>query len=128
MNKMLVALSITLGALALGGCSASQLSPGAQKVIISGQKAPKGCKYVGLVTANQGNFFTGGFTSNQNLQEGAFNDLRNQAYKMGGNRVVLLMSHAASTGGGGAYSGTGMGADSETNVAITGSVYRCPNQ
>ena len=126
-KKIIIASAVTAaaaGTLLLGGCSAQQLSPAAQKVMVTNQKAPSNCKFLGSVTSNQGNFFTGGFTSNQNLQEGSFNDLRNKAAAMGGNRVVTLMSTAASTGGG--VNGTGAG--SETNVALTGNVFKCPNQ
>lgn len=128
MRKSLIALGFAAAAaslLVLSGCSATQLSPAARKVMITNnQKIPKGCKYLGSATANQGNFFTGGFTSNKNLQQGSFNDLRNQAATMGGNRVVLLMSHAANTGG---WS-NGSGSMQETNVALTGNVYKCRHQ
>jgi hypothetical protein len=132
MKKLSSLAIVAIAALGLAGCAATKLSPAAQRVMVTSQKAPKSCKYLGMATANQGNFFTGAYTSNQNLQSGAFNDLRNQAAKMHGNRVVLLMSHAADTtsGGGVGIGGIGGGALSgqETNVAITGNIYRCPNQ
>lgn len=115
-------------AVGLVGCSSIPLQPNANKVMVTNDQNHKGCKFVGTATSNQGNFFTGGFTSNQNLQEGAFNDLRNQAANMGGNRVILLMSTAASTGSGGVVNGTGSYGSQETNVALTGNVFSCPNQ
>lgn len=118
--------ALATGLVLLSGCAATQtLSPGAKKVLITNnQKVPKGCKYLGSATSNQGNFFTGGFTSNQNLQQGSFNDLRNKAAAMGGNRVILLMSHAANTGS----MSNGSGGVQETNVSNTGNVYKCRGQ
>jgi len=117
----------------LGGCAADKLTvPGAQKVLVTHQSAPKNCKYLGEVTANQGNFFTGAWTSNANMQEGAYNELRNKAARLEGNRVVLLTEHAGQTGsmsGGGNSRGMWMsGSSQQTNIAVTGNVYKCPNQ
>ncbi len=128
----------------LSGCSAIPLKPGAEQVMVTNAPASAACKFLGSATANQGNFFTGAYTSNKNLQAGAFNDLRNQAVALGGNRVVLLMTDAASTsssnimsaGIGGNIGGSGGGigeveggsSGQETNVALTGNVFNCPNQ
>ncbi|WP_253248803.1 DUF4156 domain-containing protein, partial [Klebsiella pneumoniae] len=73
------------------------------------------------VTGSQGNFFTGGWTSNSNLETGARNDLKNKAWKMGGNVVVLLTQRAGQTGS--VYHGTG--SSQQTNVTLSGTVYRC---
>ncbi len=69
-----------------------------------------------------GNFFTGGWTSNSNLETGARNDLKNKAYKMGDNTVVLLTQRAGQTGS----SWHGSGSSKQTNVTLSGNVYRCP--
>lgn len=53
---------------------------------------------------------------------GARNDLKNKAYKMGGNTVVLLTQRAGQTGS----SWHGSGSSKQTNVTLSGNVYRCP--
>jgi hypothetical protein len=77
---------------------------------------------LGEATGNQGNFFTGAWTSNENLETGARNDLKNKAAGMGGNVVVLLTNRAGVTGSAGQYGGSMQ----QTNVTVTGTVYRCP--
>jgi len=107
-------------------CSSLSLNPGAEKVQLSHSKADKTCQFLGTVFANQGNAFTGGFTSNANLQEGAFNDLRNKGYAMGGNYIQIIANQAGVTGsGGGDLSGFGSRSQ-QTNYTVTGSVFKCP--
>ena len=48
------------------------------------------CRYLGDVTGSQGNFFTGGWTSNSNPETGARNDLKKIKHGKWGNVVVLL--------------------------------------
>ena len=112
---------LVLASILLAGCAATQLEAGAQQVRIF-HEAPHGCHYLGVVTGNQGNSFTGGWTSNSNLEAGAMNSLRNQAKDMGGNTVVLMTNRAGQTG---SYSMYG-GGTRETNVTMTGTVYNCP--
>ncbi len=81
----------------------------------------KECTFLGEVTGSQGNFFTGGWTSNSNLETGARNDLKNQALTKGGNVVVILTQRAGQTGS----SYFGSGSSQQTNVTVSGSVYRC---
>ena len=52
---------LALVAIGLAGCSAIPLQPGAEMVRVTNEE-PKGCKFLGDVTGNQGNFFTGDFT------------------------------------------------------------------
>lgn len=61
----------------IAGCAAVELESGAQQVRIITTE-PQGCEYLGEVTGSQGNFFTGGYTSNANLETGARNDMKNQ--------------------------------------------------
>lgn len=82
MNKKLVFLS----ALMLTACSANSLQHGAEGVRVTHNEPDTSCTYLGDVTGSQGNFFTGGWTSNSNLETGARNDLKNKAWKMGGER------------------------------------------
>lgn len=112
---------LSLAALSLAGCAAAQLKPGAEKVRFM-QSEPKGCKYVGEATGNQGNALTGGWTSNENLETGARNVLKNKAVDMGGNVVVILTHRAGQTGSYGQYGG----GSQQTNVALTGTVFSCP--
>jgi len=113
---------VLLAFLTLGGCSADNLQPGAEKVRLTNNEPGKECKYLGEITGNQGNFFTGEWTSNSNLETGAANDLKNQALGMGGNVVSLLTQRAGQTGS--IYDSSGSLA--QTNVTLTGNVYKCP--
>jgi len=105
-----------------GGCAATSIKPSGEKVRFM-QSDPKGCKYLGEVTGNQGNLLTGGFTSNANMETGARNELKNKAGDMGGNVVVLLTNRAGSTG---SLSGSGGGME-QTNVTLSGTVFNCPD-
>lgn len=120
MKKFMIISSMSLTVL-LAGCAAMELKPGAEKVRFM-QTEPKGCKYVGEATGNQGNFFTGAYTSNENLETGARNALKNKAVELGGNVVVLLTNRAGQTGSGGQYGGYSQ----QTNVTLAGTVYNCP--
>ncbi|EAA7243131.1 DUF4156 domain-containing protein [Salmonella enterica] len=118
MKKILVCFA----GLALTACSANSLNYGAEQVRVMTSEPGKECRYLGDITGSQGNFFTGGWTSNSNLETGARNDLKNKAYKMGGNTVVLLTQRAGQTGS----SWHGSGSSKQTNVTLSGNVYRCP--
>lgn len=120
-------LGIAVIVTGLTGCDSVQpTSPAAAKVLVTPNAPPKGCKYLGAVVGNQGNFFTGGFTSNKNLEEGSFNDLRNKAANLGGNYVQVLSNRAGVTGGGGGSADGFGGGSEETNVVANGNVYKCP--
>ena len=110
-------------AVGLVACKAIPLQPGAEAVRLTNEE-PKGCRFLGDVTGNQGNAFTGDFTSNRNLETGARNDIKNQAKAMGGNVVYLLTNRAGSTGGFGSEGGS----INQTNVTLTGNVYRCSEE
>jgi hypothetical protein len=110
MKKISCAVAISL---LIVGCSSIQLEPQANRVIATPIAAPKGCKYVGQVVGNQGDFFTGGWTSSKNLEQGAMNDLRNQASRLGANYVHLFAMRAGYNGNSGF----------STNV---GNAYSCP--
>lgn len=117
--KLLLAASICV---TVAGCASIKLHPGANKVIASPNKAPKGCKFLGQVSGNQGNFFTGGWTSNKNLEQGAQNALRNETVKLGGNYVQLITNRASDTGSGGSFGGSYQ----QTGVVAIGNAYKCP--
>lgn len=117
-------VQVALLLLMMAGCAANPLNPQAQKVRLV-TSDPKDCEYLGEVTGNQGNFFTGGWTSNANLETGARNDLKNQAAQMGGNTIQLLTTRAGQTGSLGVANGSGGGSSEQTNVTYVGAVYRC---
>ena len=104
----------------LMSCAAANLESGAQQVKIVTNE-PQGCEYLGEVTGSQGDFFTGAFTSNANLETGARNDMKNQAYKLGANTVQMLTNRAGQTGS----MGQGSGSMEQTNVTYTGVAYKC---
>jgi hypothetical protein len=109
----------------ISGCASIELDTTAAKVIASPNPAPKSCKYLGQAVGNQGNFFTGGFTSNKNLEAGSMNDLRNQAAKLGGNYIQMIVNRAGVTGSYNSANGNGGGSSEQTNVTNLGNVYKC---
>ena len=111
--------------LIIQGCSSIPLTPGAEKVIVTRNPAPKGCKFLGTVVGSQGNFFTGTYTSNKNLAEGALNDIRNKGLELGANYVQIETDRAGVTGSGGSGSGGGAFSSHQTDVTQTGNAYRC---
>lgn len=118
MKHLITGLTILI----LAACSAKPLQPGAQNVRLTHTEADNQCQYLGDVTANQGNFFTGEFTSNENLETGARNEMKNRALAMGGNLVVLLTQRAGYSGSMGEMGGS----SAQTNVTLSGNVYHCP--
>lgn len=119
-----VALFITTG---LSACSSIQVSQDATMVRLThNEPNMKECRFLGDVTGNQGNFFEGAFTSNQNLETGARNDIKNKAKALGGNVVYLLTQRAGQTGNVGVFDGDISGGTQQTNVTLSGNVYNCP--
>lgn len=123
-------LPLTALCLLVSSCASIPADPLTARIIASPNAAPKGCKYVGQIVGNQGNFFTGGFTSNRNLEEGAMNDLKNKALKLGANYIQLVINRAGVTGsmGGSSYNNSGYisGSSEQTNVTNLGNAYICP--
>lgn len=105
-----------VGAIGLSGCSAIATMPGAEKVELVNEKPDTGkCEFLGEVVGSQGNWATGDYTSNKDLIIGARNELRNEAYKLGGNIV-----HVQDMKNSSAY-----GAMGTTNTTAIGKAYRC---
>ena len=103
-------------AFSLIGCSANQVIPQARSVEIVNEKPDKTkCDFLGEVVGSQGNWFTGDYTSNENLVLGARNELRNEAYKLGGNLVYIQDMKNTN-----AYGSLGT-----TNTTAIGKVYNC---
>lgn len=98
------------------GCAAVQVKPEAANVDIVIEKPNNDkCKFLGEVIGSQGNWFTGDYTSNENLVVGARNELRNEAYRLGGN-VVFIQNMANSSA---------WGSLGTTNTTVIGRAYKC---
>ena len=118
MKKLLTLIT----ALSLGACSAIPVHESASMIRLTHtEPSVDNCKFLGDITGNQGDFFTGGFTSNANLETGARNDLKNKANAMGGNVVYILTQRAGQT----SHYGDDFGGSEQTNVTLSGNVYHC---
>ena len=118
--------SITSIMVLLNGCSAIMLRPNAQNVIISPDKPNTSlCHFVGTVTGTQGNFFTGPWTSNANLETGAMNDQKNKASELGANYVQLVTNRASQTISGSSSSFGSSISGEQTGVVQVGNAYFC---
>jgi hypothetical protein len=106
----------------LSACSATQVQPNANYVRLTHNEPGKECTYLGDITGSQGDFFTGSFTSNTDLETGARNDLKNKASALGGNVIYLLTQRAGQTGH---YDSEYGGGTQQTNVTLSGNVYKC---
>jgi hypothetical protein len=113
---MKLLLSLTCLFLFIFSCASHQLIQGAETVRIV-TETPIDCEYLGDVTGSQGNAFSGSFTSNSAMETGARNQMKNKAYKKGGNTLHLLTNRAGMT--------HGQYGASQTNVTATGGVYNC---
>ncbi len=116
---------LLLGILIVGlcACSATAVKPEANKILVTHQAAPKGCKFLGSVVGEQGGSFTGNYTSNKALQQGALNDMKNKAFELGANYVVLENTNAGNTASGSIWSNHG----AQTDVTHMGNAYKCPD-
>jgi hypothetical protein len=112
-----VALSLVVG------CGATGLMPGAERVMVTHAPAPRDCKFVATLVGQQGDAFTGAFTSNRDLAEGAMNDMKNRAQAEGANYVVLETTTAGNTISGGRHGVSGQ----QTDVTHVGNAFVCPS-
>lgn len=104
----------------LAGCAATPLRhPGASSIMVTRNPPPQACRFVGEVSGSQGNFLTANLTRDENLVEGARNELRDAAFELGANYVQIELenpSHnTADDSLGGVYSST-----------VIGNAYVCP--
>lgn len=108
---------VFLSTVSLMGCAAIEVVPGAEKILLTNQAAPKECQYIGEVSGSQGNVLTADITSDRNMIQGARNEIRNNAFKLGANYVVIEnQSQSNNIYIGGTY-----------NATIFGNAYKCPN-
>ena len=119
MRHLLIACAVC----GLVACASKPLDPEARFVKLTTIEPGSECEFLGDITGNQGDFITGEFTSNEDLETGARHDLKNKAYKMGGNVVFLLTQRAGQTG---SMAWDFGGSSVQTNVTLSGNVYFCP--
>ena len=98
------------------GCSPLPLNPNAARVELVHQVDPS-CQYLGDVVGSQGNFFTGSYTTDANLEIGAINDIKNKAAQLGANKILLLDNHPG-------ISAENRGS-TQTNMTYAGGAYLC---
>ena len=112
-------LSLTALSILISSCASIPADPQTARIIASPNQVPKGCKYLGQVVGNQGN-----------LEEGAMNDLKNKAAKLGANYIQLVTNRAGVTGSmSGSFNKHGgfmSGGSEQTNVTNLGNAYFCP--
>src|SRR5262245_8908458 len=106
-----------------GGCGATSLQAGADKVLVTHVPPPDDCRYVATVVGEQGGALTGPFTSNKHLAEGAVNDMKNKAHDLGANYVLLETTSTGNTVSGDRHGISGR----QTDVTHMGNAYVCPS-
>lgn len=117
-KKILSFIILGIVIIGLSGCGPKTLSKEATIVELVNEKPDtNSCKFLGEIVGSQGNWFTGDFTSNEDLVVGARNELRNKAHKLGGNIVYIQDMKNTNK-----YSSLGT-----TNTTAIGKVYNCIN-
>jgi hypothetical protein len=111
--KHLKILLLSSALLATISCAAKPLNSGAASVTVTPNKPDSSCRYIGPVNGDEGGWLTGGYTSHKNLEIGAMNDLRNEAYKIGANYVELITNRAGNFG------------LNQTSTVLSGNAYHC---
>ncbi len=107
--------------LVLAGCAATPLNAGAHNVRLTNDEPGPECEYRGEIAGSQGSWWEGPFTTNARLEEGARNDLKNDAIAMGANVVQVIATESGISSTGGEYGGA-----ETTVVTYVGAAYRCP--
>ncbi len=117
--RLFTCIGLSTALVGLVGCAPTSIvSPVANTVRITHNEPGAECQFLGDVTGSQGDFLMGSITGNADLETGARNDLKNKAAALGGNRVYLLTQRAGQTGSDKRLE--------QTNVTLSGNVYRCP--
>lgn len=106
------------------GCAATPVRGSSTRVRLTNQEPGEHCEYLGDVVGNQGDAFSGSFTSNENLEIGARNDMKNKAADLGANVVHVLANRAGQTGS----TSYEFGSSEQTNVTYMGAAYFCPRK
>jgi hypothetical protein len=105
------------GLLVVAACTPLPLLPGAEDVLTV-SRAPRNCERLGTVAAHQGGLLSGDLTSNEDLDQGARNELRNKAHHLGAD-TVQITSREGSSGE------TFAGSDEPREVRYEGIAWRC---
>lgn len=105
------------------GCAATPLHPVSAGIQLV-RTDPEDCQYLGTVEGSQGNWFTGRWTSNRNLEMGARNALLNNAAERGANTVAVITDRAGNTGSWHRKEG----GYAQTNVVYVGTAYFCAGE
>jgi hypothetical protein len=109
MKNSAVFIGLILG-FVYSGCAAFHPKPGAGNMpIVNDCEDARNCTYLGEAIGVAGSWWYYWEISNRDLTEWARNDLRNLAYDMGGNRVLIQRNDNSYT----------------TSVVFIGHVYRC---
>ncbi len=87
--RLTKSVALLLAVSAIAGCSSSanQLNSAGQNVRFVDQQPGAQCHYLGTVTGEQSNWFSGQTAEGGNSLRGAANNLRNRAAELGGNVV-----------------------------------------
>jgi hypothetical protein len=96
------------------GCETEELSSEGASVVASRNAPAAECSNVGHFVGYDGGWWEGSFITNDDLIEGAMNDLRNQVARAGGNYV----QHDPPT--------LGQDDGTTTTAMVTGSGFHCP--
>lgn len=105
----------------LTGCAGVILQPGAEKVVVTRSHPPKYCKYVGRVSSADINGSTIWYTSDKNIHHMEMSEMKNQAFAMGANCVVIMDHYYTKYKHAGGFTLT-------ENHKLSGAAYRCPNR
>ncbi|OLQ89207.1 hypothetical protein BIY21_15465 [Vibrio ponticus] len=102
----------TLALITLAGCASphTQLNQGAQDVHVrldSGFNADK-CQWLGEVTGTEGHWYSYLFFTNDAMVQGAMNDIKNRAKKLGATTVYMIAPQ-----------------DFTTSFTVVGNAYNC---
>lgn len=97
--------------LLLSGCETTRLQPQSEDVRLRWDSAEqfKTCEEKGVMTGSEGSWYSFWFISNEDLTEGAINNLKNKASERGANTVNLYSPQSFST-----------------SVTLMGNAYHCP--
>ena len=137
MGKINISISVALVMILLSGCCSflpTQLVSGAENVELIGNSMPQGnCKKLGEVEGFA-NSDCGGIplkdASLKDIKTSAINDLKNNAFALGGDTVSIIASDGGFRNAGGSMINTGFGfgyvaSDSTGEYHIQGVAYKC---
>ena len=130
MGKINISISVALVMILLSGCfKPILLAEGAENVEIIRESMPQGnCKKLGEVEGYSKDI--SGIASLKDIKTSAINDLKNNAFALGGDTVSIIASDGGFRNAGGSMINTGFGfgyvaSDSTGEYHIQGVAYKC---